>query len=285
MQPNNPPFPLLVSDLDGTLLTNQKTVAPETIAALVLAREHGMALAIASARPFRMIQAVIDPEALALFDAVIVSNGAAIFSSDGTHVLHEDALAPEELAVLITHLRALYPDAGFGWESGTAFGSDRRLLDLTARGGVLRDPHPDRLSDLPTTSAHQLVLAPGEGVPRDLIAAIRREIGDTYAVTDSLGGVVEISPARVTKADAATVWAESLGHSLAQVVAFGDEHNDLPLLRAAGLGIAMGNASDEVRQAADRATATNTDHGVARALRTLLGFDEATPLPRFEKNS
>ncbi|MFZ4841274.1 Cof-type HAD-IIB family hydrolase [Mycetocola saprophilus] len=278
-------FPLLVSDLDGTLLTDQKRVTPETVAALVLAREHGMALAIASARPFRLIRAVIDPETLALFDAVIVSNGAAILSPDGTRILHEDALAPSELAALITHLRARYPDAGFGWESGTEFGSDRRLLELAERGGVLRDPHPDRVRELPESPAHQLVLAPGDGLPRDLIEAIRGEIGDTYAVTDSLGGVVEISPARVTKADAARVWAESLGHSLARVVAFGDEHNDLPLLRAAGLGIAMGNATPEVRQAADRVTDTNMDHGVARALRALLGQDNATPLPRFEKNS
>ncbi|WP_183086115.1 Cof-type HAD-IIB family hydrolase [Mycetocola tolaasinivorans] len=263
-------YPLLVSDLDGTLLTDQKSVSPETTAALRAAREQGMALAIASARPYRLIRAVIPEETLALFSAVIVSNGAAILSPDGTRVLHSDALGVAELATLITRLRALFPDAGFGWESGTEFGSDQQMLELVAAGGVLRDPHADRVKHLPTASAHQLVMAPAHGIPRDHLDTVRRELGEAYAVTDSLGGVVEISPVSVTKADAARVWAASLGHTLAEVVAFGDEHNDLPLLRTAGLGVAMGNAAAEVRETAHLVTATNNDHGVARTLWALL---------------
>jgi len=84
--------------------------------------------------------------------------------------------------------------------------------------------------------------------------------------SDPANHMLEISARGVTKASALAWLAESLGVEAADVVAFGDMPNDIPLLRWAGLGVAMGNAHPEAVEAADEITAPNTDDGVARVL-------------------
>ncbi|MDO9396338.1 MAG: HAD hydrolase family protein [Herbiconiux sp.] len=265
-----PDVRLVVTDLDGTLLTTRKTVSAVSVSALSDARAAGLQLAVASARPYRLVQDVLPAPVLALFDAVIVSNGAAVIRPLDDSVLHESTLRRAASAFSIETLRATWPTAGFGWESGTEFSSDDVLLRLAGAGTILRDPHPDRVLPLPAGPVHQLVMAVPGAAPRSLLASTAAILGPEYTVTDSLGGVVEISPAGVSKASAADWWARSTGATLADVVAFGDEHNDLPLLRAAGIGVAMANARDEVRAAAASTTLTNDQDGVAVALRALL---------------
>ena len=266
-----PPEPtLLVTDLDGTLLTSEKTVSPATLVALSEVRAAGIRLAIASARPYRLIESVVPQTVLELFAAVIVSNGAAVIRPGDRAVLREDPLEPADTGQVIAALRAEWPSAGFGWESGREFSSDRAFLQLTRDGGILRDPHPDRVIGRPDEPVHQLVMAVPDAAPRTLLRRVAELAGPEFAVTDSLGGVVEISPASVSKATAAAWWAHSHGAGLADVIAFGDEHNDLPLLTAAGTSVAMGNASAEVRAAATTTTLTNDQDGVAVALRRLL---------------
>ncbi|QBJ96996.1 hypothetical protein ERC79_14325 [Rhodococcus sp. ABRD24] len=258
---------LVVTDLDGTLLTSHKTVSAATVAALRAARDAGLHLAVASARPLRLIESVLSPVVLDLLSAVIVSNGAAIVdprSKGGP--LHEVAVSADAGGDLIRVLRRRWPDAGFGWEFGTHFACDPEFLTLTRTETILRDPHPDLVAAGPAAPVHQLVMAVPGRVPRDLVDVVAAALGESFAVTDSLGGVVEISLARADKGAAAHWLAQSLEFSMDQVIAFGDEHNDLPLLTRAGVGVAMGNASAPVRAAATAVTTSNDEDGVASFL-------------------
>ena len=257
---------LLVTDLDGTLLTSRRTVTDATVAGLAAARDAGLTLAVASARPLRLIEAVLGPEVIKLFTALIVSNGAAVLDAATGTLLAEQALSPEHTRTAIERLRAQWPGAGFGWEAGTEFGCDAAFLELTRTEPILRDAHPDRVTPEPAGTAHQLVMSVAGIKPAELLAPAAAVLGGAYDVTDSLGGVTEVAPAGVSKATAAALWAKSIGLGLADVVAFGDEHNDLPLLTAAGLGVAMGNAADHVKAAARSVTAGNDEDGVARFL-------------------
>ncbi|WP_025156360.1 Cof-type HAD-IIB family hydrolase [Leifsonia aquatica] len=264
-----PPEPrLIVTDLDGTLLTSDRRITPRTIDVLGSARAAGLRLAIASARPHRLIDGVLPREALDLFDAVIVSNGAAVVDPRSGVVLHEDTLSAEAAGWAVRTLRDAFPGSGFGWEAEAVFSSDRVFLELVAREPILRDPHPDRVHDAPPSPVHQLVMAAPGMLPRAAVSRAAALLGTGFAVTDSSGGVVEISPSTVDKRSGAHWWASALGAGLDDVIAFGDELNDLPLLRAAGIGVAMANASDEVRAAASHGTASNDADGVAEFLAT-----------------
>lgn len=268
---------LVVTDLDGTLLTSRKQVTAATIAALRAAREAGVHLAVASARPYRLIESVLPAEVLELLSAAIVSNGAAIIDPRSqARLLHEVAVVPDAGTELIRVLRGRWPDAGFGWEFGTHFACDAEFLALTRTETILRDPHPDLVAPAPSAPVHQLVMAVPGRAPRDLVDAAASELGDLFTVTDSLGGVVEISVDRADKGTAAHWLARSLGSSMERVIAFGDEHNDLPMLTRAGVGVAMGNAAAEVRAAAKFVTASNDEDGVAAFLtRTMMSGPES----------
>lgn len=258
----------VITDLDGTLLGHDKTISPRTEAALQAVRGAGFLVAAASSRPLRLVEEVLGAH-IGLFDATMVSNGAAVFDRAGA-VLRESLLPEAESETIIARLREHWPESGFGWELGTYFASDGRFLELTRAGGILRDPSAERVTEIPAQGVHQLVMAVPGALPRSIVQTVAEALGAGYTVTDSSGGVVEISSAAVSKAGAARWWSHSIGSSLADTVAFGDEHNDLSLIVAAGHGVAMGNAIDEVKDAADEVTGTNDDDGVAVVLERIL---------------
>ena len=266
---------LIISDLDGTLLRSDKSLSERTRRSLLAAREAGLRTAVASARPLRLVDQVID-DAASLFDALIVSNGAAVIDASRRETLHENRLPAEDSDRIIDIIRGAWPNAGFGWELGTHFVGDQAFVELARDTAILRDPVEEETSAVPHTGVHQLVFAVVDIPPADMVGEVSRMLGADYWVTDSNGGVVEISSSTVTKAEGARWWAESIGKTLADVVAFGDELNDVPLLRDAGRGYAMANAALHVQSVADGTTASNDEDGVAIVIEQLVTRNGAT---------
>lgn len=259
---------LVVSDLDGTLLRDDKTLSPRTRDALRAAQRAGLRVAIASARPLRLVHEVIGADT-DILDALIASNGAVVADGPTGHVRHENRLASDLVATAIAAVREHWSDAGFGWESGEHFAADAIFHRLMTEQRILRDPlgSPETL---PAAGVHQLVVAIPGIEPGEVVAPIATALGSEYFVTDSNGGVVEISAAEVTKAEGVRRWAASLGVAMAEVVAFGDDLNDLPMLHAVGRGIAMSNAVATVRAQIHEVAPSNEDDGVATVIETIL---------------
>jgi Cof subfamily protein (haloacid dehalogenase superfamily) len=263
-------FHAIVTDLDGTLLDPAGRVTARTATALRDARGRGVRLAAASARPLRLVEEVLG-EHVALFDAFLVSNGASTVAMPGRGVLDE-ALVPVAAAqAIIGCVGRAWPEAAFGWEVGSRFEHDHAFAEIAARRGIVRNlegaPTP-----VPATPAHQIVVAWPDGDPAQRLDAVREvcaAVVDGVVATHSAGGVVELSAAGADKAAAMRRWAELGGFGPGGVVAFGDETNDITLLRQAGLGIAMGNARDTVKAAAAALTLANSEDGVAAAVEAL----------------
>jgi 5-amino-6-(5-phospho-D-ribitylamino)uracil phosphatase len=266
------PAAAIVTDLDGTLLTSDKRITPRTRAALTAARDAGLAVAAATARPWRLAADALG-DALPLFDAVIVSNGAAVLAARGQRVLSESLLSADAARAAVATLRGHWPDAGLGWELGHAFASDARFREIAASQRILRDVDAGTPLAAPRSVVHQLVLARPGVEPAELVAEAATLLGAAFAVTDSSGGVVEISLAAATKATAARSWAALRG--VERLIAFGDERNDLELLASASLGVAMAGSAPAVVAAATLTAPSNDDDGVARVIERLLDGDPA----------
>lgn len=260
---------LVVADLDGTLLNENGQVSSRLQDMLGRANNAGVLFAAASARPFRLAKQALEP-VLPLFSALFVSNGAQIVDTATCQVIHSELLDERQCAGIIAMLKSRYPHAGFGWEYREGFGCDQAFWDLHARGGILRDPDPQRISSIPSAPVLELVMATPGYKADQYIDGCHELIGKDFTVTDSSGGVMEISNANANKAYASQIWAKSLDTDLRNVIAFGDGLNDVPLLRAAGMGVAMTNADDRIKAAADTVAPSNQQDGVGVFLTNLL---------------
>jgi Cof subfamily protein (haloacid dehalogenase superfamily) len=257
----------VVTDLDGTLLDPTGRVTPRTVAALRAARERGVLVAAATARPLRLVQEVLGRH-LGLFDALFVSNGAATVALPHGEMLDQVLVTAPDARDLIDRLRHEWPAAGFGWEVGSRFEHDATFAAIAGRRGIIRNLEGGP-TEAPEQATHQVVVAWPDAHPAQRLAAVR-EVCAGVVVTDSAGGVVELSATGADKAAAMQRWAALGGFGASGVVAFGDETNDITLLREAGLGIAMGNARDTVKAAASAMTLGNAEDGVAVAIEALL---------------
>ncbi len=248
-------------DLDGTLLHDDKTVSARTVAALRRCAARGMRLVVASARPAHSIRALVPAEVPIC--AEVCYNGAETYER-GTLVL-ERALAPETTRALLAALLRHAPDAMIALEMRGAMYANR-ALDY---------PWEHEVADLARVAERPVakVLFAADRIAD--LAAFQAEIGDACALTlTDAGRLGHLMAAGVSKALALAALATRWGLDMAGVVAFGDDLNDLEILRASGLGVAMGNAPPAVRRAANRVTLTNDEDGVAVTLEALLAGGE-----------
>jgi Cof subfamily protein (haloacid dehalogenase superfamily) len=258
----------MVTDLDGTLLDQSGRLTDRTIRALAGLRTRGVAIAAASARPLRLVHEALGTS-VDLFDALIVSNGAyGVALPDQTTIV--EACIPWKQAVeLIAQLRDRWPACAVGWEVGTHFEYESAFADIARQQRVIRvlDGAPQVA---PRTAVHQLVVTwPGVDAST-MVEEVSGLVDEAIAVTESSGGVVELSARDADKARSVEHWARSRGFTSADVAALGDGANDVPMLRAAGYGIAMGNANDELKAIADAVTASNSEDGAAIAMEAIL---------------
>lgn len=279
-------YRLIALDLDGTLLTSQKEISPRTREALRAARERGIITAIATGRP---------PQSALLWSRkmgggpVIGANGAALLDEQG-RLIQARTLPVEPLR----HLLRAGRQAGLLLECYTADGLvvDRPLEQMRAYfrwvrpgmgvrralGALLAVWRINRIR--PVRSLEQWATSPlARPVlklmaigPSDRLRLFRERVHRTapgLTVVSSEVDNVEVTAAGVSKGSGLQMLAARLQIPLEQTLAFGDSGNDLEMIRVAGLGVAMGNATAEIKSAAGRIALSCDDDGVARVVEEL----------------
>ena len=259
---------LLAIDLDGTLLTPRphKIITPRARHALRLCAEAGITIVIATGQNLAVLRSECGD--LPLNGPQIIENGAVIAGIDGT-IYHEKLLPEAYVLPVLLMLR----ETGFY----RAYHTIHRVfadVDAPRVREWYRPPVPPAIEIEDITSLTlPCVKVVGIG-PESLIRARRDEFERMYAgklyVTQSSFDLIEFLHPDVSKGNALVNIAADLGIAAEEVVAFGDNHNDIGMLRFAGLGVAMGNAHDEVKAEADYVTDSNAEDGVAAAIEKLV---------------
>ncbi|MGV9312948.1 Cof-type HAD-IIB family hydrolase [Streptomyces sp. NPDC003691] len=268
-----PPPRLIATDLDGTLLHDDKSVSARTVAALAAAEDAGIEVFFVTGRPARWMDVVsghVHGHGLA-----ICANGAAVVDlhSGGTLLTVHPLERADALGVVRT-LGAIAPGTTFGVETTTGFHHEPAYPTLYADepGTIVTEAEKLLRSEAATGSPVLKLLAQHPELAPDTFHTLAREhIGDLASVTrSSAGALLEISGPGVSKASTLARCCAERGISAAEVVAFGDMPNDVEMLRWAGTSYAMGNAHPEVLAAASGRTAANNEDGVAVVIERIL---------------
>jgi Cof subfamily protein (haloacid dehalogenase superfamily) len=259
-----PPVGLVAIDLDGTLLTDQKQVSKRTVRALAGLPARGVKVVIASARPPRSVKHIY--ELLKLDTWQINYNGALIWDHPNVAIIHHQPMQPDVVNAIVQRARQVYPDCLVSCEILDKWYTDRFDQAYTTETGRLFEP--DLVAPLwmflsqPVTKL--MLLGPIDMI--DDLAQLVREEFPWVAVVRSDPELIQITDANVSKAAALQFVAESYSVPMEKVMAIGDALNDVEMLRAAGIAIAMDNAHTTVKEAAHWVAPSNNDHGVHAAL-------------------
>jgi Cof subfamily protein (haloacid dehalogenase superfamily) len=261
---------LIATDVDGTLLDDDEKISPRTLAAVRSAVDGGTQFVLATGRPPRWITPVVDQ--LGFAPMAVCANGAVVYDPSMDRIISSRVLSADVLGELAEIATRVIPGAGLAVERVGRSAHDAATPQFVSSPGYEHAwLNPDNtevsVEDLLSAPAIKLLIRKAGARSADMAAELAMHIGIEGDITYSTNnGLVEIMPLGVSKATGVEEVARPRDISAAEVVAFGDMPNDVPMLIWAGLGVAMGNAHPEAVAAADEVTATNVKDGVARVL-------------------
>ncbi len=269
---------LLALDVDGTLFTDMGLVTPESIQAIKAAQAAGVTVIIASGRDFDGVP--LGQLSEVDIPYVITTNGAAVYKVEGRQCLAEQCLPIDKITPIVETLmtKEVHISAFIDGHKRTPPHVEQYIKNL----GV-PDHIKQHLSESPYTMDNFLDYVRSGNAKIQKITLNFQQLEDgSYLnraeIADMLyscpyisvvnGGFfnLEMTAKGVNKGLGLQMLAEQLGISMEETMAIGDSENDLDMLKVAGLGIAMDNASDTIKEAADAITLSNEENGVAYAI-------------------
>jgi Cof subfamily protein (haloacid dehalogenase superfamily) len=267
----------VISDVDGTLVTDDKILSARSMAAAAELRSNGIIFSVISSRPPRGLQHLIT--SLGIDVPVAGFNGGVLASAD-LAVISAHLLAPH-VARRVVHMldvRGLdvWVFSGRDWLLRSPDGPYVALEERTVAFGptIVGDfgPALDTAAKIVGVSADFESLAQCEG-------DLRGALGAQASVVRSQPYYLDVTQPLANKGDALSHLARLWRVQLAEVAAIGDGHNDIAMFERSGLSIAMGNANPDVQRAADFVTTRNSEDGFAHAIEQFILDAGRSPAP------
>lgn len=243
---------LLALDMDGTLLHKDGTISEENKKWIRRAREAGIEVMLATGRHIFSVRFYM--EELQLTQPAVTVNGGEIWK-DAQSLLERHSLALEDVQFLAALAEEAKKDDTYFWS-------------YTAEE-VFRGTFPPALQNYSWLKV--CYQNENRAAIEQLLQQLRQH--GSLEISNSHPTNVEVNPLGITKAYGLRQVCRYLGLQPEQVITIGDSLNDIAMLRWAGLGIAMGNAQEEVKAVADRVTARQEENGVARAIEKILAAE------------
>ncbi|MCI4674239.1 HAD family hydrolase [Candidatus Mycolicibacterium alkanivorans] len=261
---------LIATDVDGTLLDEDERVTARTRNVVRAAVAAGTHFVLATGRPPRWIPPVV--EALGFAPMAVCANGAVIYDAERDRIVSARTLSVDVLGELAEIATRVIPGVGLAVERVGRSAHDSATPQFVSSPGYEHAwLNPDNtevsMEDLLSAPAVKLLIRKVGARSSDMAEVLAKHIGVEGDITYSTNnGLIEVNPIGTSKATGVEEIARPLEITAEDVVAFGDMPNDVPMLRWAGHGVAMGNAHPEAMAAANEVTAPNTDDGLARVL-------------------
>lgn len=282
---------MIVMDMDGTLLTSENKISPKTKELLLRVQQQGVRLVLASGRSYCKLLEYAKELRMDVYGGYLLEvNGLILYdlASGKRHIRKQ--MGRIEMKELFTYFRqwdvefmAQFDDGLYDYNPESIIKEKaeyRRIHNLGEdypwTGGAFalladnRKGYPnihyiDTWEEI-DRSINKVSIAYHADVMAEVSAQAKRDLKDRYWLGLTTPKWLELMPLGITKGSGLQALVDMLGISMRDVMAFGDGENDIEMLQAAGIGIAMGNAMAEVKAAADEETDSNNDEGIFKAL-------------------
>ncbi len=261
-------YKLLVLDLDGTLTNSKKEISARTKDAIISAQKRGITVVLASGRPTYGIVPLAEELELAVYGGYILSfNGGTIINWATKEVIQESVLSTDKVPLLHDFAKQNNVDIiSYENENIISENSDNEYIKYEAFLNKMNIKQvPSFTNALPFPVPKCLMV----GHPEKLIL-IEQQMKDLYGIEMSIFRsepfFLELMPLNIDKAQSLQKLLEYTGFTREEMLACGDGFNDLSMIKFAGMGIAMANAQEVVKEASDFITLSNEEDGVAHAV-------------------
>ena len=255
---------LVATDLDDTLLRRDLTISDRTVQTVQAAVKSGVVVTVATGRMF--CSALPHARRLGVDVPLITYNGALIRRAETGETLYERPIEEEAAAKLLAVSREK------GWYVQSYLDDvlhvpvlNERARNYAAHAAVEPVVDGEAFFDQPGRPHKMLLIATPAEIPA-IQAEVNRIFGNDFCVTSSKAHFLEFVHPEASKGVALAFLADYYGIKQEEVMAIGDSHNDVEMIRYAGWGVAVANAVEQVRQAAQAVTASHQEDGVAVAI-------------------
>lgn len=291
-------YKLIALDIDGTLINSDHILTDRTLQAIRKAKDAGIKVTIATGRHY--LSAIRMARKIGIDAPLVCSDGAIIRDIYSNDTIYH--LLPQEIAIDIMRMALDYNNfriqvftkdgkifAGPNYRRAYFKNFLRAPLKHSLRGycNLLKDfvfiPVKNTGNIEGTIAAldnapAKLVIGGNERVGdlKDFTNKIVSKYGDNISITSAIENCIDILDGGISKAKGLSILSEKLSIKRQEIITVGDNINDMEMLEYAGLGVAMGNAPDKVKNTADYVTAVNNDDGLAKFLEKLLSVQIRT---------
>ena len=271
---------LIAFDLDGTLLNSKKEITPETFRVLELAASKGIEIVPSTGRFWHAVPANV--KAIEFVHYAITLNGAEIFDVKESKSLGRFEMPVERARTLCRTFDDL--DVIYDFIADGQGFMKRELYERLPEVMVgewqlkivrdLRTPVDDIYHELSTRKGVQkMQMYMSDKKLRENLLASLPIVFPKLLFTSSIANNIEINDLTANKGAALRFIADMIHIPVSDTIAFGDSSNDMSMIRDAGIGVAMSNATDEIKNAADYITLSCDEDGVAEGIKKFCGLE------------
>ena len=273
----------IVLDIDGTLYNHQKQISKKTKVSLLKAQEQGIKVILASGRPTTGMWEAARELALDKHHGLLVSyNGSKVIDCSTGEELFNQAMTVAEGKAVLEHMKAfdvtvmidkedyMYVNDVFSCTLDYK-GQPLNVVEYEARGGFYKLCEKEDLAAFLDYPINKILTAGEPEYLLEVVEQMKAPFEGKLNCVFTADFYFEFTAQGIDKAKALDTVLSPMGIEAKDVVAFGDGHNDRTMIEYAGLGVAMENAVEELKLAADRVTASNDEDGIARVLEEYFG--------------
>ncbi len=282
-------YKLLVLDVDGTLLNEEKVISKRTLSALLKVQQTGVRIALASGRPTYGLLPIAKSLELGLYGGFILSyNGSQIINAKNGEILFERRINPEMIPYI--EKKAVKNNfALFTYHDDTLLTNSPdnvHVREEAALNNLKIITEEEFSTAIDFAPCKCMLVSDDEEALTGLENHWKKRLDGVLDVFRSEPYFLEVVPCSVDKANTLAVLLEYLGIQRDEVMAIGDGVCDVTMIQMAGTGVAMGNSVESVKICADYTTDTNANDGVAQAVEKLILTEiRATKIPLDQLNA